>query len=1092
MDPLSVNQLSLTNQIIQYAAWLVALVEITLTLYILFLNPRHSSNRYVALLLLWNGINCFAVGQLIGASSITDAYYPTILLAITIPTVIPLLILASIILFKPDWLHSEITGLKHYRPLWWIVMGFFLLPMILVALDVLARTHLLFTGLNPSTYSGGFVSLPTYSQGVLRSTIQVLYYGPIYLVLLGLVAYFSFSERSLTASQRNLARLMLVGVIVSGAVQVIFPKSWPLSIPGLIASSSFAITYGYGGFQQIISGRKMQRGNLRFRLTALVLIITAPLLIAVVLFITSRLTSVFENEATNFLVSANRALIAEAGTWVDTNTRILQNMARQADIKSMQPDLQKPFVENAALSFPYMDLISTVDLQGQTLVRSDGLPAANYADQAWFQQTVQGKLVDFQLVLQKASNVSISQPSIIVSVPILGGANEVIGVLMFSTQLYRISDLFIGNVAGLQQTQSYQNNLIASQVTVYLVDDKGQVLAHPNKSYTATINDLNSFAPVAALSQGKAGLFVKYIGDDGKAGRAYIDRLSNGWGVVAQQPESAALAPLRAVNQISTIGLIIGMIVLCALVWLTIQQALQPVKLLTDTATAITAGDLNRIAPVESQDELGLMAQAFNHMTTQLRELIAGLEQRVNERTLDLTRRSSHLEAAAQVARQAAAITDTQELLDQTTVLIAQYFGYYHAGIFLLDNSREYAVLQASNSEGGQKLLGHNHKLRVEQTSIVGYVAEKGQPRIALDVGADAVFFNNPYLPRTRSEIAMPLIIRGQVIGVLDVQSTEASEFTKEDIFILQILADQIALAVNNARLLKDFQETLSELQLLYGKQTRHDWIERLHKKDGSQGIAFRFDTIDVLPEKEKPIASIDRQGPTLEVPISLRGQSLGSLTLVRDSKQPEWTNEEKKLVEEMISHATPALENARLLEQIQQRVQFEQALSQISSRIQGSLDIRTVMKTAIAEIGNIVDADKVEIRLTGQTSLDSDAVFQLPLMVRGEKIATLDVWPRQGVQLSEAEVDFLVALQDRLAQALESARSFQETQVIANREQYLNQLITQLSRSLDMDGLLQLAVRELGKMQGVNDVSIRLGQAGRTEASSGNHGDEQ
>jgi len=208
-------------------------------------------------------------------------------------------------------------------------------------------------------------------------------------------------------------------------------------------------------------------------------------------------------------------------------------------------------------------------------------------------------------------------------------------------------------------------------------------------------------------------------------------------------------------------------------------RTLRPIGALTTAATEIAAGDPSRSVAIDSQDEIGQLARAFNSMTVQLRELIGSLEQRVTERTHDLEesrtrlqRRAAQLEASAQVARAIASVLDPDQLLNQVVHLISDHFGHYHTGIFTLDQDGRWAVLRAANSAGGARMLARSHRLEVGVTGIVGAVAHTGQPRIALDVGADAVFFDNPDLPETRSEIALPLKARGQTIGVLDVQST--------------------------------------------------------------------------------------------------------------------------------------------------------------------------------------------------------------------------------------------------------------------------------------------------------------------------------
>jgi len=184
-----------------------------------------------------------------------------------------------------------------------------------------------------------------------------------------------------------------------------------------------------------------------------------------------------------------------------------------------------------------------------------------------------------------------------------------------------------------------------------------------------------------------------------------------------------------------------------------------------------------------------------------------------NARLLEETeRRAAQLAAAAEVARDATAILDVDQLLDETVHLISEQFGFYHAGVFLVDEPGEYAVLHAASSAGGQRMLERGHKLAVGKVGIVGYVAGTGEPRVALDVGEDAVFFDNPDLPETRSEMALPLISRGRVIGVLDVQSTETAAFSEEDVTTLQTMADQLAIAIENARLYQEAVHTAERL----------------------------------------------------------------------------------------------------------------------------------------------------------------------------------------------------------------------------------------------------------------------------------------
>ncbi len=333
-------------------------------------------------------------------------------------------------------------------------------------------------------------------------------------------------------------------------------------------------------------------------------------------------------------------------------------------------------------------------------------------------------------------------------------------------------------------------------------------------------------------------------------------RLENkDWTVAYLQPQSVFLAPLQSQTR-NTLVMAIAIAAAATLLGLLITQRLTtPIERLTQTAEKVATGDLWAQAP-ESQDEIGMLAAAFNSMTTELRRTLEGLEQRIAERTSQLARaseqmkhRANQLQTVTEVAHVVASIQDPDRLLPQITKLISERFGYYHTGIFLIDNHGEYAVLQASNSEGGQQMLKRNHKLKVGQEGIVGYVTSQGEARIALDVGADAIFFDNPDLPTTRSEIALPLKIGDKIIGALDVQSEKPSAFNEEDIAVLNTMADQVAIAIENARLFSETRDTLTELQTLHGQYLEQQW-SRAVVEAGKGGYQYAHGRLEPLPAK--------------------------------------------------------------------------------------------------------------------------------------------------------------------------------------------------------------------------------------------------
>ncbi|MBN1955745.1 MAG: GAF domain-containing protein [Anaerolineae bacterium] len=356
-----------------------------------------------------------------------------------------------------------------------------------------------------------------------------------------------------------------------------------------------------------------------------------------------------------------------------------------------------------------------------------------------------------------------------------------------------------------------------------------------------------------------------------------------------------------------------------------------------------------------------------------VRDLSQNLEQQVAQRTQELARRSAKLEASAQVTREATAIRDVDKLLDKTVHLISNRFGFYHAGIFLVDEVGKYAVLRAANSAGGQQMLARGHRLKIGEVGIVGHVASTGQPRIALDVGEDAIFFDNPDLPNTRSEMALPLLVRDAIIGVLDVQSIHPEAFSGEDIAILQTMADQVSLAIENARLLAASQDALRELQLTYGEYSRAAW-ENLE-----QFPAFEYDRVEVRPTglADYPVVeqalstgqSIARSKPddgtaTLVTPLRLREQIIGTIALEERGEARQWSGDEIELVQEVSDQVARALESARLYQIEQQRRRVADTLRETARVVSSTLDQQEVIDLLLDQLGRLIPFDTASIQL--------------------------------------------------------------------------------------------------------------------------------
>jgi GAF domain-containing protein/HAMP domain-containing protein len=443
------------------------------------------------------------------------------------------------------------------------------------------------------------------------------------------------------------------------------------------------------------------------------------------------------------------------------------------------------------------------------------------------------------------------------------------------------------------------------------------------------------------------------------------------------------IGPAGALRTLQLQTILVGIVTLAlgfGLSLLLSRSVSDPLRRLIGIFNKVEQGDLKQRANVVSADEVGELTVHFNRMIARLDELTGNLEKQVAERTTALAaaseearQRASQLETVSKVARAIAQLTDVNELLPAITRMISQDFGYYHVGIFLLDTKNEYAVLSAANSEGGQRMLARGHKLRVGQTGMVGYVAEHAEPRISLDVGEDAVFFDNPDLPGTRSELSLPLKVSDRLIGVLDVQSEQAAAFSKQDVEVMTTLADQVAIAIENANLFGETQRALTEAQLSYGQYLHQAW-ERMPSE--TQTAGYLYSGIKVAP-MEKPvdlpeIRTAVRSGetvtpttkdPVLAVPLKLRGEVIGVLDIRPKDPSRIWNENELALVQAVAERAAIALENARLFEETTRRADRERTVSEITTRIRSTNDPSVMLQIAVEELRQALGAGEIQIR---------------------------------------------------------------------------------------------------------------------------------
>ncbi|MCC7118008.1 MAG: GAF domain-containing protein [Anaerolineales bacterium] len=445
--------------------------------------------------------------------------------------------------------------------------------------------------------------------------------------------------------------------------------------------------------------------------------------------------------------------------------------------------------------------------------------------------------------------------------------------------------------------------------------------------------------------------------------------------LVIVAPESEFIGEITAANQetqsamegINRNGglILVALFIVSILISIWIGQLItRPLVRLTRTVDKISTGDLSARAMVASEDETGRLALAFNDMAERLSSTLSGLEKRISERTNELEvanqnneKRALQFESVARIAQIIGATEAGEDLLAKVAEVISQQFNFYHVAIYLLDLRKEYVILTAANSEGGKRLLRRNHRVLANETSMVGYAAKSGKARIALNTEVDSMYSTNPELSLTRSEIALPLMAGSEIIGVLDVQSQIKNAFSEEDVNIMTTLARQVSIAIQNSRARQETIEALRRAESASMELSRQSWRQFTGQK---QLDAIVFNGVDA---KTAPHNGKSANARDLTIPLTVRGNKIGSIKLSSIDPTRAWNEDELALLQAAADRTSLALENARLLQEAQRRASKEKTIGEITSKISGLVNIENILETAIKELGASLSSADVSIQ---------------------------------------------------------------------------------------------------------------------------------
>ncbi len=415
------------------------------------------------------------------------------------------------------------------------------------------------------------------------------------------------------------------------------------------------------------------------------------------------------------------------------------------------------------------------------------------------------------------------------------------------------------------------------------------------------------------------------------------------WTLAYVQPEVIALqTPRNQIRFLIAITLALTSIVAVA-TWWSARRLTRPLIALTRIARRVSEGDLSARAEASAPDERGQLASAFNAMTDRLQEALRELDQRVQRRT-------AQLQATAEISRLTAIIRDVPELLREAVVLIQDRFGFYHVAVFMLDAQGAGLVLRDAAGESAAARLAHGQTYVIGSRSLVGWVGQRRQARIAYADSADAYFTPDAELPEVKSILALPLAVGDRLLGVLMLYSRDVDAFRPTDQQALQTLADQISVTIENAESFQRTQQALADVRGLYQRTLNQGWESWAEGQPREQVLVLRPGPGDV--------------GFTIQVPVRMRDTVVGTIELELPAGAPPLSAQETAALETAAAQLATALESSALVNESQARSRREQLIIEITDQMRASLSPELILQNGIRHLGRALGGAEVTVRL--------------------------------------------------------------------------------------------------------------------------------
>ncbi len=744
----------------------------------------------------------------------------------------------------------------------------------------------------------------------------------------------------------------------------------------------FAIVVGFlmGVF---VNTRTFRNYSMR---TKLIFTFAPVILVAIALlayFYSQSTRAALTNAANQSLASAASETATRLDTFFVSNLKAMRTEAQLPDfVALLDPAYFRPNFGNQVDILQSLYRKDPEHIRSYALLNSNGLniadtDSANFgkdeAQEEYFRVPLESGLPYISPVLFKEEG-----PSFYLSTPIFGVSDEVVGVLRVEYDASILQTIVLKST-GRAGTDSF----------AVLFDENHLHLAHGNETYAPQANyklvasianenrvaelkamqrlpdvpaeDLSTNLPELEASLENVDVSPFFTAQDiatgNKIDQVAVVRLeSQPWTVAFFQPREVFLAPVLAqARRTILLTLVIGALALVAAVWFG-RTLTVPIIQLTDAAQQAAEGNLKVQAPVSSQDEIGVLAQTFNRLTAQLAQLVGTLENQVKART-------SELALSMQVGQRAAAIREEDKLLPTITQFIRDKFNLYYVQVYYVDDVGQYLLLREGTGSIGQALLGRRHRLPVGAGSIVGQAAVTGRPVVVPDTETSTLHLPNPLLPETRSELAVPLLVEDHVIGVLDMQANRPNIFTEQNVTVFEAMATLLALSIDSARQWSTAQAAQQKAEKALSQLTREVWQGELGALTPEKGIGFTYNLSAVTPLQTAPRAATEISAKTLVVPLVVQNQTIGQLSLALPEDKAQ-TEDEEQVLRAVAERLAQKIENLRLFADTQRNAWRDHVVSETAAEVWSAAEVDAVMKAAVAQLGQKLQASEVVIRL--------------------------------------------------------------------------------------------------------------------------------